>query len=1512
MTDQQQRLINAILRNEHRTVSKICNDEILNTPNRKSVDLNKCDEDYGETPLYLAAEKGKFKIVKILCEVSSVDINKSHCDGTPPLVGAVRAGYTEIVKHICSLDEADVNKGDKDGETPLISAARRGNIDLVTFLSKHTRINVNQGNRFGNTPLIAAVMYNQSDIVRYLCSLEKVDINMGNKIGYTPLINAVLNMSNYEYGKPEIVQFLSSHERIDLNKRDNMKKDALSYAMQEGHGDIIMILCSHDELIIDRNEWDYQWKNENLEYQPLDSEIYCYPIVAKIALSENFFDVNWQNMRGHNLLHIAVIGNNKQLLEQLCFNNRTLVNMSTNDGVTPLMAAVQHKNLNFVKCLCTLNSNSIDVNAGDMKENTAFHHAAINGKQDGYTFFKELVSYFCGLDTVNFAKMNKNDRTVFDIFFLNIGKEEENHRILTTLRKLALKTPEIDISKQNLIGNTLLHMAVTNEDAEALKYLSNFPGASNIENNKKFTPFDLAKCSSTCPQSFLLYLYKLPGSNIDSMSINDQYRNGKTLLHIAVEEGNRDALEELHRHEGIENVKDNNINTPFRLVVESGKYPAFLLFLYNLPGADMTDINDKYQKGQTLLHLAVRESQDKIVKSLLQNNSDINVDLIDDDGMTCLQYAVQTENLDAVKLLAAHKAINPNFPYNDKSPLTLAIEINSFDIAEFLLTLSDIDIHLNFKSIQRDETVFQLLRRIVEHRKEDIGIENSDRKQFEDILQIYLTSGTVSLDIPNALVVLLSLKDKVSPVMEYLRKIIDNSYHGEVLRTTCTAILNVIVIGLQKYADHERLKYSFFKSTVYKTLVQIVAKTESHVENSEYFTQLLNIVYISLQANNSCTIADTDFLKNAFDGEHDVLKLFKKRITQIASTERLDDCADLQLLAVSIFNLYINMDQDKGCSTSIRAYLKRFEKCLSKCFCCPKCFHKCTVRGDLEAFTRPFDIIIHVADFVLDAIVGTKTLTGFSRSLGIFMIVLVFLTLSHENIRSIISSHETEKERLQILLGKIELEWGDWEEHSHLHSYFNQNRVIKHLLQFFWPYKVEGSRATRVRAFMFNLISIFFLRPVVDRLTVLTHFPSNKRVIYRQQFKEKSLNQYYMVLEQIPQLLIQFYIFQIYFNIIRPNDNPGCLKNNANGQSFESYNDTEYFYTCEQNLLRFEICASWWEIVSIVVPFVTIPYSMVCLEEIFRKLHPASPDMTTASKWLLYLAYIIMIPSRLFLYAAMMHSFPDNMIIIGYIILVTFVWFIVNVYVIMKGEHEEIIVRHGKWFSYTTIGNIWSLIVFSFRDVMLISLREPIAYIMKPSEVTYKTLRNWKWMIGISFYYFVEGLFGAVYIEHYYPCGMESDIFKYQGWFLLLLLILSSTLITLLSYVLQPLKMNVIHQNIYNRSVIICGFGLGMGFIATLTFFASPRHILMERMSAIIVTAIFMVLFLSAVWILAHYGEARPKKNTALNQGVLVYQDVDSKTQNCSRCCFLCNKTGNYSEVEVGSDTGSANAESRC
>ena len=1129
MTDQQQRLINAILRNEHRTVSKICNDEILNTPNRKSVDLNKCDEDYGETPLYLAAEKGKFKIVKILCEVSSVDINKSHCDGTPPLVGAVRAGYTEIVKHICSLDEADVNKGDKDGETPLISAARKGNIDLVTFLSKHTRINVNQGNRFGNTPLIAAVMYNQSDIIRYLCSLEKVDINMGNKIGYTPLINAV-------YGKPEIVQFLSSHERIDLNKRNNMKKDALSYAMQEGHGDIIMILCSHDELIIDRNEWDYQWKNENLEYQPLDSEIYCYPIVAKIALSENFFDVNWQNMRGHNLLHIAVIGNNKQLLEQLCFDNRTLVNMSTNDGVTPLMAAVQHKNLNFVKCLCTLNSNSIDVNAGDMKENTAFHHAAINGKQDGYTFFKELVSYFCGLDTVNFAKMNKNDRTVFDIFFLNIGKEEENHRILTTLCKLALKTPEIDISKQNLIGNTLLHMAVTNEDAEALKYLSNFPGARNIENNKKFTPFDLAKSSSTCPQSFLLYLYKLPGSNINSMSINDQYRNGKTLLHIAVEEGNRDALEELHRHEGIENVKDNNINTPFRLVVESGKYPAFLLFLYNLPGADMTDINDKYQKGQTLLHLAVLESQDKIVKSLLQNNSDINVDLIDDNGMTCLQYAVQTENLDAVKLLAAHKAINPNFPYNDKSPLTLAIVRNSFDIAEFLLTLSDIDIHLNFKSIQRDETVFQLLRRIVEHRKEDIGIENSDRKQFEDILQIYLTSRTVSLDIPNALEVLLSLKDKVSPVMEYLRKIIDNSYHGEVLRTTCTAILNVIVIGLQKYADHERLKYSFFKSTVYKTLVQIVAKTESHVENSEYFTQLLNIVYISLQANNSCTIADTDFLKNAFDGEHDVLKLFKKRITQIASTERLDDCADLQLLAVSIFNLYINMDQDKGCSTSIRAYLKRFEKCLNKCFCCTKCFHKCTVRGDLEAFTRPFDIIIHVADFVLDAIVGTKTLTGFSRSLGIFMIVLVFLTLSHENIRSIISSHETEKERLQILLGKIELEWGDWEEHSHLHSYFNQNRVIKHLLQFFWPYKVEGSRATRVRAFMFNLISIFFLRPVVDRLTVLTHFPSNKRVIYRQQFKEKSLNQYYMVLEQIPQLLIQFYIFQIYFNIIRPND----------------------------------------------------------------------------------------------------------------------------------------------------------------------------------------------------------------------------------------------------------------------------------------------------------------------------------------------------------------------------------------
>ena len=376
-----------------------------------------------------------------------------------------------------------------------------------------------------------------------------------------------------------------------------------------------------------------------------------------------------------------------------------------------------------------------------------------------------------------------------------------------------------------------------------------------------------------------------------------------------------------------------------------------------------------------------------------------------------------------------------------------------------------------------------------------------------------------------------------------------------------------------------------------------------------------------------------------------------------------------------------------------------------------------------------------------------------------------------------------------------------------------------------------------------------------------------------QQAKDKSLAQYYMIMEQIPELLIQFYIFQIYFNNLGEDltSSHTCTDNH----SFR-YNSSDF--ECVQNLLKLKICASWVEVYSMLVPFVKIPNSVISLEVILRKLHPATPKMSTVALVLLYIAYVLMIPSRLFLFAALMHSVPDHFYVAGYLGLLTLVWLFVNIFTVIRmSEHEKRPSSKDKEdiTILRRIGDMWSLLLFSFRDIIVTSLRRPNAYLISPSEVGYKTLRTWKEMMLISSYMFVEGVIAAVYVENNYPCGRNTDVFKYQGWFYLILLIISTTLITLLSYIFQVDKKHF--KNFRMKSAFICGYGLMMWLITGLTWFiCRTRRGLIDRILVIIIFVILMIIFLVAVTLLREFGELAklPKKE---------------QQQKASACCPISN-----------------------
>ena len=94
-------------------------------------DLN-IQDNYGNTPLILAALKNDIEIFKLLLNAGA-DINKQNKYGNTPLTMATSNNKIEIVKLLLNAG-ADIDKQNIFGNTPLIAAAYKNNREIVEIL----------------------------------------------------------------------------------------------------------------------------------------------------------------------------------------------------------------------------------------------------------------------------------------------------------------------------------------------------------------------------------------------------------------------------------------------------------------------------------------------------------------------------------------------------------------------------------------------------------------------------------------------------------------------------------------------------------------------------------------------------------------------------------------------------------------------------------------------------------------------------------------------------------------------------------------------------------------------------------------------------------------------------------------------------------------------------------------------------------------------------------------------------------------------------------------------------------------------------------------------------------------------------------------------------------------------------------------------------------------------------------------------------------------------------------
>lgn len=207
---------------------------ILNLPNIMSILLESTlftadvQDQYGRTPLTLAAQAGNEAVVELLVQRQDVDVNRTP-KVSPFIIGPATAltwaawkGQVGVVKLMLQREDIDVNKraGNHHHWTPLNLAVAHRHSKVVKVLLEHK-----DGQDIeGSTPSSGSWVHEDPGIDQAV--LERAETDANNKVG-TPLEIAT------QHGNIDIMKLLLEHRKLDVNSSITWLLSTLS-SMRKG------------------------------------------------------------------------------------------------------------------------------------------------------------------------------------------------------------------------------------------------------------------------------------------------------------------------------------------------------------------------------------------------------------------------------------------------------------------------------------------------------------------------------------------------------------------------------------------------------------------------------------------------------------------------------------------------------------------------------------------------------------------------------------------------------------------------------------------------------------------------------------------------------------------------------------------------------------------------------------------------------------------------------------------------------------------------------------------------------------------------------------------------------------------------------------------------------------------------------------------------------------------------------------------------------------------------------
>ncbi|XP_044260923.1 uncharacterized protein LOC123008925 [Tribolium madens] len=616
----------------------------------------------GFTPLHLAVLSGQLSIVKLLLD--------NKCDPKPlnkykrtPLHLVAMNDLTDMVKIFLQTDPESVDCIESlYGRTPLHYAAWNGHPDCVKTLllsnaSFDSRCN------FGYTPLHLAVESENYDCCRLLLEAG-ARLDTPNCNGATPRdlakdFNIFMLMMTFDTfpihtattkGKYESIPEIISLGR-EVNQVDNKGMTPLHLAVNTYQPfKIVKTLLDNGADVNLKDKDGYTALHHLLQGLCPDRDTFDLLITGR-----GEFEINSKTVKFLTPLHIAAQAGSFLLLprddtlEIFEYLTGVLIDKGANieakddDDFTPLHYGAQSGNLTIVKLLTRDNL----INQVNKYNRTPLHMAAVKGH---HTIVKYLLDY--GAQQV---KDCDGDTPLDDALKI---ESIETIKLLTS-----------DLTVTSHTGRNVLHMAAK----QGLFDLVETFQRDNIATSED--------CQGTTPAEEALYNHHfkvfdiMDLSNFDVNKYSRRYK--KYPLHVATTCRRKLTLVEKFIKLGAKtNVCDEDGNTP----LHTCQNDEILTLLVN---SDKSGLNVQNLKGQTILHLLVKERKYKLLLSLVDQGGDVNI--IDNDNNTVFDLLFDKDYLDE-KILYKVNQFNWNKTNREGNTLLhLAISSKMTEAVQWLL-----------------------------------------------------------------------------------------------------------------------------------------------------------------------------------------------------------------------------------------------------------------------------------------------------------------------------------------------------------------------------------------------------------------------------------------------------------------------------------------------------------------------------------------------------------------------------------------------------------------------------------------------------------------------------------------------------------------------------------------------------------------------------------------------------------------------------------------------------------